>query len=91
MSKAVVLARPIKPEWLDRTVEMLSETRNEDEIRQGMNEYLSHFIKSSINVRKTREILMDIWVEVSSGNSEFRERALEVFKECSKSERTAIH
>lgn len=91
MSKAVVLARPIKPEWLDRTVEMLSETRNKDEIRQGMNEYLSHFIKSSINGRKTREILMDIWVEVSSGNSEFRERALEVFKECSKSERTAIH
>jgi L-rhamnose mutarotase len=46
MSKAVVLARPIKPEWLDRTVEMLSETRNKDEIRQGMNEYFHISLKA---------------------------------------------
>jgi hypothetical protein len=91
MSKAVVLARPIKPEWLDMTAELLAWTRDRDEIRGNINEYISHFIKSSINVRKTREILINTWVEVDSGNREFRERALQVYKECPQTDRTAVH
>lgn len=91
MSKAVVLARPIKPEWLDMTAELLAGTRDRDEIRGNINEYISHFIKSSINVRKTREILINTWVEVDSGNREFRERALQVYKECPQTDRTAVH
>jgi len=91
MSKAVVLARPIKPEWLDMTAELLAETRDMDEIKESINEYVSHSIKSSINVRKTREILINTWVEVDSGNREFRERALQVYKECPQTDRTAVH
>lgn len=91
MSKAVVLARPIKPEWLDMTAELLAGTRDRDEIRGSINEYVSRFIKSSINVRKTREILINTWVEVDSGNREFRERALQVYKECPQTDRTAVH
>ncbi len=91
MSKAVILARPIKPEWLDMTVELLAGTRDKDEIKRCISEYLSHFINSSINIRKTREILLDTWVEVDNGNREFRERALKVYKECPQTERNAIH
>ena len=91
MSKAVVLARPIKPEWLDMTAELLAGTRDRDEIRKRINEYVSRFIKSSINVRKTREILINTWVEVDIGNREFRERALRVYKECPQTDRPAVH
>jgi hypothetical protein len=91
MSKAVVLARPIKPEWLDMTAELLAETRDRDKIRNSINEYISHYIKSSINARKTREILLNTWVEVEKDNLEFRERALQVYKECPQTDRPAVH
>lgn len=91
MSKAVVFARSIKPEWLDMTVELMNRTRDKDEVKRGINEYLSNYIKSSINIRKTREILMNTWVEVDNGNQDFRERSLRVFGKCSRCERLAIH
>lgn len=92
MSKAVVLARPIKPEWMNMTAELLAENREDmDKIKDSINEYISHFIKSSINIRKTREILVNTWVEVDSDNLEFRERALKVYKECPQTDRPAVH
>lgn len=91
MSKAVVFARPIEPEWLDKTVEMLLLDKNQDEIKQGLNEYLARYIKSSINIRKTREILMNIWVNIDERDLKFRERALELFKNSHSTDRLAIH
>ncbi len=91
MSKAVVFARPIKPEWLDKIVEMLLLGRNRDEIKQSMNEYLARDIGSDTNLRKTREILMNIWVDIDDCNLNFREKALEVFRNSHQSERIAIH
>jgi hypothetical protein len=91
MSKAVVFARAIKPEWLDKTVEILFKTQNRDEVKQNINEYLAHYIESSTNVRKTREILMNVWVDIDDNNLPFREKALELFKNSPQSDRLAIH
>jgi hypothetical protein len=91
MSKAVVLARPIKPEWLDMTADLLAKTRDREEIRNSINEYISHYIKSSTNARKTREILLNTWVEVEKDNQAFRERALQVYEQCPQKDRMAVH
>lgn len=91
MSKAVVFARPIRQEWLDKTVEMLLNSQNRDEIKKSLNVYLANYIKSSTNIRKTREILMNIWVDIDDNNRAFRDKSLEVYKNSIQSDRLAIH
>lgn len=68
MEKIVGLSRAIKPEWLTKTVEVISNSNNEQEIKEKLNEYLSFEIKSPTNLRKTREILLRIWYKPSSTN-----------------------
>ena len=65
MSKMVGLSRAIKQEWLDKTVELISQIKNEQEIKEKLDEYLSFEIKSPTNLRKTREILLNIWFRSS--------------------------
>lgn len=91
MSKAVVFARPIRQEWLDKTVEMLLNSQNRDEIKKSLNVYLANYIKSSTNIRKTREILMNIWVDIDDNNRAFRDKSLEVYKNSIQSDWLAIH
>lgn len=61
MSKMVGLSRNLKMTWLNKAVELLSENLPEQEYKDKLNEYLSFEIKSPTNLRKTREILMNLW------------------------------
>jgi hypothetical protein len=90
MSKAVVFSRPIKPEWLDKTVEFLLKCQDEERSKDMLLEFLSSYIKDRTNLLKTRSILARIWLEVGE-NKGLRDRALEVFKTCNNSERLAVH
>ncbi|MDA8227467.1 MAG: hypothetical protein M0T74_07140 [Desulfitobacterium hafniense] len=91
MSKTVSLARSIKPEYLDNIVNICLTTSEFEEIKAHINEYLSHHIESSINIRKTREILLNTWVNIPKELIEFRNNALEIYKSATNSERIAIH
>lgn len=62
MAKMVGLSRNLKLQWLNKTVELYTAGLNEAEIKEQLNEYLSFEISSPTNLRKTREILMNIWV-----------------------------
>lgn len=62
MAKMVGLSRNLKIQWLNKTVELYASGLNEAEIKEQLNEYLSFEISSPTNLRKTREILMNIWV-----------------------------
>lgn len=62
MAKMVGLSRNIKLQWLNKVVELVREGLSEKEIKESLNEYLSFEIESPTNIRKTREILMNIWV-----------------------------
>lgn len=62
MARTVGLSRKITLRWLNKAVELLGETSDAAEYRAKMNEYLSFEIESPIVLRKTREILMRIWV-----------------------------
>ncbi|MDN5277757.1 MAG: hypothetical protein PWR01_1722 [Clostridiales bacterium] len=90
MSKAVVFSRPIKPEWLDKTVEFLLQCQDEKQAKDMLLEFLSVYIKDRTNLLKTRSILARIWLEIDE-NKGLRDRALEVFKICNNSERLAVH
>lgn len=81
MSKTVGLSRNIKLQWLNKAVDLLDENLTEEEYKAKMNDYLSYEIDSPTNIRKTREILMRIWVYDSEPyTADFRECAIDLLK-----------
>lgn len=79
MAKMVGLSRNINCTWLNKTVELINEGLKPEEIKEQLNEYLSFEISSPTNLRKTREILLTIWVADGELTSKLREMALELF------------
>ena len=80
MAKMVGLSRNLKLQWLNKVVELVLEGHTEQEIKDQLNEYLSFEIESPTNTRKTREILMNIWVYDNELSGKIKEPALELIK-----------
>lgn len=80
MAKMVGLSRNLKLQWLNKVVEMILEGHTEQEIKNQLNEYLSFEIESPTNIRKTREILMNIWVYDNELSGKIKAPALELIK-----------
>ena len=82
MAKMVGLSRAIKIEWLNKTVDLVNEGMAPENIKEALNDYIGFEIKSPDNIRKAREILMNIWVypfEDDKANI-IREQALEAIR-----------
>ncbi len=90
MSRAVGLSRPIKIEWLDKTIELINENKNENEISDELHEYLSYEIKDKTNLNKTRSSLLKTWVKVADEDKEYRDFALKCCKN-NYDQRMAVH
>lgn len=80
MAKMIGLSRNLKLQWLNKTVELVSEELNKEEIKSQLNEYLAFEISSPTNVRKTREILMNIWVYENEYTDKIKTTALNLIK-----------
>lgn len=80
MAKMVGLSRGIKLEWLNKTVDLIKQGKTDAEIKNDLNEYLSFEITSPTNLRKTREILLTIWVNTPEELQNIKSLALEVFE-----------
>ena len=80
MAKMVGLSRNLKLQWLKKVVELVLEGHTEQEIKDQLNEYLSFEIESPTNIRKTREILMNIWVYDNELSPKIKAPALELIK-----------
>ena len=78
MAKMVGLSRNLKLHWLNKAAEFAAENLTEQEIKKQLNEYLSFEISSPTNMRKTREILMNIWVYENELNSKLKNEALNI-------------
>lgn len=78
MAKMVGYACSIKLLWLDQAVRMLSENLSESRYKEKLNEYLSFEIDSATRLRKTREILMNIWYYDSDEITPIRSHALKL-------------
>ena len=81
MAKMVGLSRNLKLQWLNKTVELASSDLTEQEIKEQLNEYLSFEISSPTNLRKTREILMNIWVYENDVNNKLRDEAISIVRD----------
>jgi hypothetical protein len=80
MAKMVGLSRNLKLQWLNKVVELVLEGFPENEIHDQLNDYLSYEITSPTNIRKTREILMYIWVYENQYSAKFKNEALTLIK-----------
>lgn len=82
MAKMVGLSRAIKIEWLNKVVDLIIEGMSPENIKEALNDYISFEIKSRDNIRKSRDILLNLWVypfEDEKANL-IRQQALEVLK-----------
>lgn len=61
MAKMVGLSRNLKFPWLNQMTSIMAEDLTEEQVKEQLNNYLKFEIESPINVRKTRNILMNIW------------------------------
>lgn len=80
MAKMVGLSRNLKLSWLNEVARLYVEGLDENEIKDRLNEYLSFEITSPTNIRKTREILMNIWVYENDYTAALRDEALRLFQ-----------
>jgi hypothetical protein len=80
MGKMVGLSRAIKPEWLDKAAKFAVQGEDEAVIKEKLTDYLAFEITSPTNLRKTREILLNIWVRSGIAAPEIHGRALAAFE-----------
>ena len=82
MAKMVGLSRAIKIEWLNKVVSLVNEGMAPENIKDALNDYIGFEISSPDNIRKSRAILMNLWVypfEDEKANL-IRKQALEAIK-----------
>lgn len=91
MSKIIGMSRNINLEWLNETASLVLLGKTEAEVKETLNEYLSFSIMSPTNLRKTREILMNIWTRKSVEHVKIRDFALEVFNTNKLSNKLVAH
>lgn len=91
MSKIIGMSRNIKFDWLNKVAELYMSGKNEDEIKEELNEFLSFEIKSPTNLRKTREILMNIWVKDKENYEEAKNIAINLYNSGKKENMLLAH
>lgn len=82
MAKTVGLSRALKTEWLNKVVNLVNEGMAPENIKEALNDYIGFELNSPDNIRKSREILMNLWVypfEDEKANL-IRKQALEAIK-----------
>lgn len=80
MAKMVGLSRNIKLSWLNEIVELMDHETEKAVIKDKLNEYLSFEIASPTNLRKTREILLNIWFYDNLYTEKLRNKALQLIR-----------
>ena len=91
MSKIIGMSRNIKLEWLNKAANLYIMDKSEDEIKEELNEYLSFEIKSPTNLRKTREILMNIWARDEDNFIQSKEIAVKLYQTDEKENQLLAH
>lgn len=80
MAKMVGYACSVRLQWLNKTVQLLSENLDEKAYKEAMNEYLGFEIDGETRLRKTREILMHTWYYGDENIDGFRKEGLRLIQ-----------
>lgn len=82
MAKTVGFACALKLSWLNMAAQLIEKNLSVDDYKAELNEYLSFEIeKGSVRLRKTRDILMNIWYHENAELTDSRATALKLLKE----------
>ncbi len=76
MAKTVGFACSINLQWIKRTIQLLDDGLDKETFKKELNDYLSFEIEGPTRLRKTREILMNMWYYESDELSPIRKEAL---------------
>ena len=90
MTKKHGFPRRLKLEWLNKTVELIIEGKDESAIKNELDNYLGFEIDSKTNLVKTRGMLLNIWVNVPENALKIKEIAIEQYH-AENSDKTLIH
>ncbi len=92
MAKTVGFLCPLKIEWLNKVVNLVVEGMSPESIKRALNDYISFELKSPDNIRKTREMLMNLWVYpfADERENQVRDWAISAIKD-GLEDRTALH
>ena len=82
MAKMVGFSRKLRLQWLDRAAESAAEGADAEKAKYLLNEYLKFEIESPTTLRKTREILIRLWIaEDNEPAKRLREEGLSIIRE----------
>lgn len=83
--------RYIERAWLEQISNWVAQEKSRDELHQLVDEYLAPFINGATSLRKTKNVLFGVWVNMSDKNVQFKKQAVQFLQNCSSNERLAIH
>lgn len=80
MSKQVGMSRNISLDYLDKTIELMKNEDDFEKIREDLREYIGLYIDDNTNIRKTANILSNIWLEDDEENRNIKGYARKIVK-----------
>jgi len=80
MSKQVGMSRNISLDYLDKTIELMENEDDFEKIREDLREYIGLYIDDNTNIRKTANILSNIWLEDDEENRNIKAYARKIVK-----------
>ena len=83
--------RYIERAWLEQISRWVAQGKNRDELHQLVDEYLAPFINGTASLRKTKNVLFGVWVNISDESELFKKQAIHFLNNCPNDERLAIH
>ncbi len=83
--------RYIERAWLEQIAKWVTQGKTRDELHQLADDYLTLFINGATSLRKTKNVLFGVWVNISDENKLFKAQAINYLNNCTSEERMAIH
>lgn len=80
MSKQVGMSRNISLDYLDKTIELMKNEDDFEKIREDLRGYIGLYIDDNTNIRKTANILSNIWLEDDEENRNIKGYASKIVK-----------
>lgn len=89
--KKVGFDRTLELSWLETTIQLASQEHKAQEINAHLEEMLLDQIKGKEARRKTRTVLLAVWVKTRKDLQEFRSDAFELWKKIPQKQHLPIH
>lgn len=80
MNKQVGMSRNISLEYLNKTIELMENEDDLKKIKEYLRQYIGLYIDDNTNIRKTVNILFNIWFEEDVENKNIKDYARKIVK-----------